>query len=252
MSDKLNYIVRNSTDDAMEESGGSLTLTDTAIDLGDNGGSSFSGGFRFRNVDIPAGATIDEAYITLYSEANGSPTLNIYGEDEDNPATFEDDTGLKVLDRTLTTAFVAWDVTWTSSEEYKQSPDIKTVIQEIIDRSGWRRGNSIVIIVKDDSSSGNYAQVSSYDGEPNQTAILTVKYSNVSTDDKYGRKDTYQRNVKSKEPAVRADRIMEGTVTVLADVGNPDTGYIRIDGENNRIIVNDGSDNRVLIGDDGN
>lgn len=46
-----------------------------------------------------------------------------------------------------------------------------------------------------------------------------------------------------------ADKINAGTVTVSLGLGSTATGYIRLDGANNRIIVNDGTTNRVAIGD---
>jgi len=47
-----------------------------------------------------------------------------------------------------------------------------------------------------------------------------------------------------------ADKITTGDFNVGIDLGNPSSGYIRLDGDNNRIIVNDGTTNRVLISTD--
>lgn len=48
-----------------------------------------------------------------------------------------------------------------------------------------------------------------------------------------------------KVRSISADKLSAGTVVVAIDIGN---GNISLDGENNRIIINDGTDDRVLLG----
>jgi hypothetical protein len=45
-----------------------------------------------------------------------------------------------------------------------------------------------------------------------------------------------------------ASKIKAGTVTVGINLGTLGSGYLKLDGANNRITVNDGSDDRILIG----
>ena len=52
----------------------------------------------------------------------------------------------------------------------------------------------------------------------------------------------------AKITSMSADKILAGDLVVAVGVGSSNGGYIRLDGENNRIIVNDGTDNRILIG----
>jgi len=44
------------------------------------------------------------------------------------------------------------------------------------------------------------------------------------------------------------EEIASGTYSNTMNVGTASTGYVRIDGGNNRIIVNDGTTNRIVIG----
>lgn len=53
----------------------------------------------------------------------------------------------------------------------------------------------------------------------------------------------------AKITSVAANKILTGELIVAVDVGNPAAGYIRLDGVNNRIIVNDGSYDRIVIGE---
>ena len=52
-----------------------------------------------------------------------------------------------------------------------------------------------------------------------------------------------------KITSVAAEKILAGDLVVAMDIGDPASGYIRLDGPNNRMVVNDGSDDRIVIGD---
>lgn len=45
-----------------------------------------------------------------------------------------------------------------------------------------------------------------------------------------------------------ATSIKTSVLDAAVDVGNLTTGFVRIDGPNNRIIINDGTTNRIVIG----
>ena len=51
----------------------------------------------------------------------------------------------------------------------------------------------------------------------------------------------------AKISSISASKITTGDLTVPVDVGNPASGYIRLDGENNRIMINDGTYDRMEI-----
>jgi len=75
----------------------------------------------------------------------------ISAEDVDDAATFSSDSSaFDARWAARTTARVDWDNigAWTLNTDYN-SPDIKTVIQEIVDRAGWASGNDIVIFWDD-------------------------------------------------------------------------------------------------------
>lgn len=60
-----------------------------------------------------------------------------------------------------------------------------------------------------------------------------------------------ERNVisPSKIQYITADKIASGTVIVGLNLGASTTGYVLLDGANNRIVVNDGTTNRIVIGE---
>lgn len=53
----------------------------------------------------------------------------------------------------------------------------------------------------------------------------------------------------AKITSMSANKILTGDLVVAVDVGNPATGYVRLDGVNNRILVHDGTNPRIVIGD---
>tara|TARA_Y100000356_G_C11198144_1_gene256111 strand:- start:80 stop:547 length:468 start_codon:yes stop_codon:yes gene_type:complete len=107
--------------------------------------------FRFQNVVVPQGATIDSAYIKLNWEGGEEVDFLIAAVDVDDFDVPTDNT--YAAHGTETTATVSWNIPSEGSQDsgkyYKTSPDIKTIIQEIVDRTGWSSGNAIGIIVRE-------------------------------------------------------------------------------------------------------
>ena len=106
--------------------------------------------FRFQNINIAQGTTIQSAFFKpIFKSGNtASVTMHIVGTDLDNvpapsAASPDGDTSRH------TSAIVDWVNPYdppTSTDTSRQtSPDIKTIIQEIVDRSGWSAGNAIMI-----------------------------------------------------------------------------------------------------------
>ena len=143
------------------------------------------GGMRFTNVTIPQGTIIYQAYLTLRSKDNMSGTVTrtrISAEKADNAPTFANDkVAFDNRWANRTTARVDWDgiPAWTSGVDYN-SPEIKTVVQEVINRAGWASGNAIVIFWDDfDYRSNTYTQriAYSYNGSTTYAPKLVVEYA---------------------------------------------------------------------------
>jgi len=136
-------------------------------------------GMRFTNITIPQGAIIDSAYLTFTCRLAGSGTTvrtNIIGEDVDDAAQFSNLANYN--GRSRTSAIVAWDGinAWVVNSEYV-SPDIKTVIKEIIDRAGWASGNDLVLFWENDLSNTGADRIAwSYDGSSAKAPKLAITY----------------------------------------------------------------------------
>lgn len=172
--------ISHSYDDA-EEDDGDMSRTSSDLDMGEEWI-----GLRFQGLTIPQGATITNAYIQFTADAsdNGSTSLRIYGEDEDDADQFsssDDD----ITDRTRTSAYKNWTPTsWTSNSTYN-SEDIKTIVQEIVNRTGWSSGNDMAFIIKPISGERD---AYSYNQSSSKAPLLVIEYQNGSsstTDDCY-------------------------------------------------------------------
>ena len=149
--------------------------------------SKYGCGMRFLNVTIPQGATITAAYLTFNCQAVWSGTVvrtRVKGEAIDNAATFST---LADFDaRTRTSASVDWDAiaAWAVDTNYN-SIDIKTIIQEIVNRAGWASGNALVLFWDDfdDRSDHNANAIRAgkdYDISPTYAPKLHIEYSAVT------------------------------------------------------------------------
>jgi hypothetical protein len=137
-----------------------------------------SDGMRFTNVAVPNGAMIDTAYLTLRArntQATVTGGTTIKGQDHDDPPTFTQGDYAEYDARVRTAASVYWQPSaWAENTDYN-SPEIKTVVQEIVDRSGWTSGNAMVMFFEADQVQD--IQAFSYDGNSTYAPKLHIEYS---------------------------------------------------------------------------
>ncbi len=172
-------------------------------------GVEVTSGFAFRDLDIPAGATIQDAYIQFtsivrsagsgpagsYDPSDGQDvTLTIAVEDSLDPAPIpKRDDGPPFANNLsgrplVTDATVDWDVPdWpdrSEAGEAQRTPDLSTLLQKLVDDDGWTQGDSDVMFIisnSDDSPQTGWRQVADYsetDGDPGEfAAVLHYSYT---------------------------------------------------------------------------
>jgi len=156
--------VKDSADDAWYYNGGWSTAG-ISIFLGKFENKGRENGLRFQSITIPQGSVIDSAFLEIEARQNQSKTICsilIIGEDTASAMAFS--TSANYLSRIKTTTIVQWSPIpqWTADSVYK-SPNIASVIQEIIDRSDWSSGNDLALFIRDTSSAdGAYRVGKSY------------------------------------------------------------------------------------------
>jgi hypothetical protein len=144
-----------SSDDAEQEDDEMDSLHDDDLDAGWEGDPEkqhvLTTGLRFRDVQLPKGAVVDSAFVVLTShegkDAEDVAIISIVGQAADNAQTFTMDA--LISDRPQTTASLTWTVNtvWSLWGVYR-TPDIKSILQEIVDRDGWQSGNAVAILLK--------------------------------------------------------------------------------------------------------
>jgi uncharacterized protein YegP (UPF0339 family)/dienelactone hydrolase len=173
----LDVRVSSSADDAEERLSGYVGLRSSDLELVNDGGDQ-TVGMRFAGLDIPQGATIVSAYVQFRADESddGATSLQIAGEAVDNATAFVSTSG-NISSRLRTGASVAWSpAPWTIIGEAgpdQQTPDIASVVQEIVDRPGWSAGNALVVIV---TGSGKRV-AESYNGLSSGAPLLRVEYT---------------------------------------------------------------------------
>lgn len=119
---------------------------------------------RFTELNIPNASTIDSATVLgVLTDSSKNDASGIwYGQAIDDAATFttaNDD----ISSRTKTTANVAWTTNdLGSAGDWVSSPDLSTIVQEIVNRPGWVAGNDMVLMYVHDSGA-EFFQIASFD-----------------------------------------------------------------------------------------
>ncbi|MBV6428620.1 MAG: hypothetical protein KIPDCIKN_03155 [Haliscomenobacter sp.] len=242
-----------SSDDAEQENQEIDALHDDDIDAGWEGAPEdrniLTAGLRFRNIDIPQGAVIDSAFVVVYSHEGKSKedvaNLTIIGDASDNAPTFTEDSLIDKRARTNS------KVRWIVNEEWKlwqpyRTPDLKSVIQEIVNRPGWQPGNALALVVlgedqgpsevenaREWESFENIADPSDGgDGQnhPERRPRLVVYYSSPS-------KVTALRSVLAQEVfalKVAPNPVVDGAVSV--ELGNDQPAVVRMYNTNGQLV----------------
>ncbi|KPK34155.1 MAG: hypothetical protein AMJ65_18755 [Phycisphaerae bacterium SG8_4] len=180
------------SDDAEEHilDGGSMAALDSSdLELGYEGAMSPANlqtvGCRWTGVPVPMGATITEAWVQFSADSVGSAQHNadvsliISGELSGNPTTFSSAAG-DISARSTTTASVVWDVPqWTTVHGQgpeERTPDISSVIQEIVNQNVW--AGTIVLTFRDNPAkpSQGTREAESFDGDAPEAPLLHISY----------------------------------------------------------------------------
>lgn len=128
------------------------TSTANPISVGKDANAGIWGAMLFINLNIPQGATILNAYIATVSGTTNLTTdafIKIFGEDTDDAANFSVNIQSRIInDRT--TAFTEWKPeNFTATATFNTSV-ITSIVQEIVDRTGWVPNNDMAFFFIDD------------------------------------------------------------------------------------------------------
>ena len=170
--------VNGSANDAEQSAAGAVGLTSTDLELVNDGTlGDQTVGLRFENLALPPGAVIESAGIQFSAdEAQTDPAvLTLRAQAADNASIFSAVTN-NLTTRPLTGASVAWaPAAWTNVDErgpLQRTPDLSTLVREVIARPGWLSGNAMAFLV----TGSGHRTAAAADKVGGLPATLTVTY----------------------------------------------------------------------------
>jgi hypothetical protein len=175
----LNLPIAASANDGDETDTGSVRLTKTNLNLGSgSAGAVTTVGLRFTGVQIPNGATIASAEVqfAVHEAATADTNLSIWAERADNSAAFTTSSS-NISSRLRTSAVVTWPVppwpTIGAASGDQVTPNLATLLQEVVSRPGWASGNALTLII---AGNGRRAAKSFEGGAP---PVLRVAFTGL-------------------------------------------------------------------------
>ncbi len=179
-----------STDDAEEYASGEMYLDSSDLELTCDSATTpcpstdpykQTIGMRFAGLNIPQGSTITSAYLELTVDETQSEATNITfnGQAVDTAGAFTSATG-NISSRPRTTASVNWSniPAWPTVGAKVQTPDLKTLVQEIVNRPGWASGNAAAVIA---TGLGHRTAVSADQSTTNSPKLVVTYTSNTAS-----------------------------------------------------------------------
>ncbi len=167
------------SDDVEESVRSGKTLTSSSdLELTTDGHTEQVVGIRFRNVVVPAGATVTSAYLQFTTDevSTGPSALTLRAEAKANAAAF---TGAvnAVTSRPTTTEGVSWSPgDWTLVNQAgpeQRTPDLAALVQAVVDLNGWGPGNAMAFQV----SGTGVRKARSFESGASIAPLLHIEYT---------------------------------------------------------------------------
>lgn len=145
-------------------------------------------GFRFSlssspaHPPIPAGVVIQRCTLTVTGNASGkaSGTIGLRASFEQSASPKNFSLGTAIRERTKTTRSVYWQQAVLASSELASSPDLSTLLQEVVDTQGAELANLVVLIESEPENTADtdWVNILGYGGAGDGVSItLTYEYS---------------------------------------------------------------------------
>jgi len=181
-----NTFTQTTTNDSEENVyDGGISLGSSDLELHRKSNNDGYVAMRYTGVTVPQGATIINAEIQFHVDevkSNVPLTITFRGEDiGDSPALTS--TNSDISSRFETSASVDWAVPhWAALHDEgaaQLTPDLSSIVQEIVDRGDWASGNDMTMMIKAWPNNSGQRIAESSNGESSNAPILTITFSTV-------------------------------------------------------------------------
>lgn len=178
--------ITQGSDDVEEDKNGNVYTNSSDLELiydSYNNNSYQVVGLHFRGLNVPKNANITNAYLQFTADESNSATaeLEISLHNSSNSPAFSSSNN--VSGRSVFSQKVIWNPSsWSSGQSgsAQKSPDLKTMIQSLVNRSDWSSGNNMSIIIRGRGTSLTSTSAKrvadSYEGGAAKAARLIVTY----------------------------------------------------------------------------
>ena len=178
----LDIPIAGGADDVQELSFGKVILADPTLELSQTGELV---ALRFNGVDVPQGAGITKAYLTVTAARASAEagTFAVRAENADTAGPIaQTDGAVRAL--TMGYATASWETeAWTQGEKI-ESDDLSYVVAEVIARESWKSGGSLRLVVS--GLSGALKTAAAYELTGSQPASLHIEYDTDVPNNSYG------------------------------------------------------------------
>jgi hypothetical protein len=157
---------------------GGTSLTSSDLELTTDAGTQQVVGVRFAGLQVPAGATITNAYVQFRTDevSTGASSMTIRAEAADNTPAYQAVSG-NVTGRATTSASVAWSPPdWTTvgqAAAAQRTPDLSGLVQAVVGRVGWVQGNALAL----QFSGTGRRTAEAFEGGASSAPLLHVEYT---------------------------------------------------------------------------
>jgi len=144
-------------------------------------GSQYNGGLRFASVNIPQEAKIVAAVLKVCADQTCAGTgarWNICGEYVGDSASFSTKQDFDARPTTVSVKDTGFFTGWIEGTWY-QIDGLTSIIQETVNRSDWKSGNALALLLFGHADARTTHEIRSYDANPSQAAMIEVVYEIV-------------------------------------------------------------------------
>lgn len=156
--------------DVLDDTAGNLTVG--------NDGAVYHAWYRFTGVaGLGAGVTVNSAILSVHGFAGdtNSPLTNLYFDPAAAPT---NPSSLANYQARLTGSYVGWSPPNLTTGLWSDSPELATILQEVVDAVGGSGPSALLVLHPDGASGGgDFANPYAYDGSAALAAKLTIDTS---------------------------------------------------------------------------
>ncbi len=141
-----------------EQQGSSVDISSSDLELTRESNEQIVGMY-WPSLSVAPNQNVNDAYIQFETDEtgfSGTVNLTIWGELSTNPSTFSTSSN-DVSNRTRTNDSVNWTITntWNTAGETgvdQRTPDVSSILEEIVSQNGWTIGNPVAFIIERNGS----------------------------------------------------------------------------------------------------